>query len=141
MSLVINAFLVGVLRAHWQIWSISIAHPYTTKVREPIHRASEGRSRKPLIECSSRCDLIRPTLFDQPSPPQQDAMFSPGAQPPPSAKVRFLTLLAPSDGETRRSPLGAAGTRARDHVRPTPDRGTSVRDHQGVDGGDPLPPP
>src|SRR5271166_146423 len=41
----------------------------------------------------------------------------------------------------RRGDAGAAGTRARDHARPTPDRGTSVRDHQGVDGGDPLPPP
>jgi hypothetical protein len=35
---------------------------------------------------------------------------------------------------------GAAGTRAQGHARPTPDRGTSIRNHQGVHGRDPLPP-
>ena len=37
-----------------------------------------------------------------------------------------------------RRDAGAAGTRAQGHAHPTPDRGTSVWNHQGVDGRDPL---
>jgi hypothetical protein len=39
-----------------------------------------------------------------------------------------------------RRDAGAVRPRAQDHAHPAPDRGTSIRNHQGVDGRDPLPP-
>ncbi len=39
-----------------------------------------------------------------------------------------------------RRDAGTAGPRAHDHAHPTPDRRTSVWNHQGLDGRDPLPP-
>ena len=39
-----------------------------------------------------------------------------------------------------RRDAGAVRPCAQDHAHPTPDRGTSIRNHQGVDGRDPLPP-